>query len=245
MLSLPQAIRYSRQLLLPEIGKEGQERLMEAKVLVIGAGGLGCPALQYLAAAGVGAIGIADGDTVEMSNLQRQVLYTESDIGSGKAVTAQKRVQAANPHVQVNVHPFKVGQDNITALVAGYDIVVDGTDNFASRYLINDACALLNKPWVFGSIYRFEGQVSVFNYEGGPGYRSLFPFPPGEEESPDCSMTGVLCSLPGIVGSLQATEVVKMITGAGSVLSGRLLIIDALNMAMEVVQFSAAPVSGH
>ncbi len=239
MLSLQQEIRYSRQLLLPEIGREGQERLAGAKVLVIGAGGLGCPVLQYLAAAGVGTIGIADGDSIEPSNLQRQVLYTENDIGQGKALVAQKRIQAINPHIQVNVYPFTVTPANIPELLAGYDIVADGTDNFASRYLINDACVMLGKPWVFGSIFRFEGQVSVFNYAGGPTYRCIFPSPPGEEESPNCSVIGVLCSLPGIIGSLQATEVVKLVTGAGRPLSGRLLVMDALDMETQVFHFNA------
>jgi adenylyltransferase/sulfurtransferase len=239
MLSTQQEIRYSRHLLLPEIGKEGQERLAAAKVLVIGAGGLGCPVLQYLAAAGVGTLGIADGDTVELSNLQRQVLYAEADIGVGKALAAQKKLQAANPYIQVNAYQVTLTPSNIAGLLTNYDIVVDGTDNFAARYLINDACVMLHKPWVFGSIFRFEGQVSVFNYKGGPTYRCIFPEPPGEEESPNCSVIGVLCALPGIIGSLQATEVVKMITGAGALLSGRLLLIDALGMNMQTVHFSA------
>jgi molybdopterin/thiamine biosynthesis adenylyltransferase/rhodanese-related sulfurtransferase len=239
MLSPQEEIRYSRQLLLPEIGRAGQEKLANAKVLVIGAGGLGCPVLQYLAAAGVGAIGIVDGDTVEESNLQRQILYTNNDIGRGKAVTAQEKIQAANPHIHVQAHSFAVTPANILELIAPYDIVVDGTDNFAARYLINDACVLLNKPWVFGSIFRFEGQVSVFNHAGGPTYRCIFPLPPGEEESPACSVIGVLSSLPGIVGSLQATETIKLITGAGEPLSGRLLVIDALSMNMQVLQVSA------
>lgn len=238
MLSLQEEIRYSRHILLPEIGREGQERLSAAKVLVIGAGGLGCPVLQYLAAAGVGAIGIADGDTVEETNLQRQVLYTGSDIGRGKALTAQEKIQAANPHIGVHAHPVTVTPANIMDLIAPYDIIVDGTDNFAARYLINDACVIAGKPWVFGSIFKFEGQVAVFNYNGGPTYRCIFPLPPGEEESPACSVIGVLASLPGIVGILQAGEVIKMITGAGNPLSGRLLLIDALDMEMQVIQVS-------
>ncbi len=232
-------MRYSRQLLLPEIGREGQERLARARVLVIGAGGLGCPVLQYLAAAGVGTIGIADGDTIEVSNLQRQVLYTENEVGLSKALTAQKKIQAANPHIAVIAYPFTLTPANILELVKEYDIVVDGTDNFASRYLVNDACVMLGKPWVFGSIFRFEGQVSVFNYNDGPTYRCIFPTPPGEAESPNCSVIGVLCSLPGIVGSLQATEVVKIITGAGRPLRGRLLVVDALDMTMQSFHFDA------
>jgi len=239
MLSPQEKIRYSRQLLLTEIGLEGQERLAKAKVLVIGAGGLGCPVLQYLAAAGVGVIGIADGDTVEESNLQRQILYTGSDIGHGKAITAQQKIQAANPHIQVHAHPVAVTPANILALIAPYDIIVDGTDNFAARYLINDACVLAGKPWVFGSIFRFEGQVAVFNHQDGPTYRCIFPLPPAEDEIPSCSVIGVLASLPGIVGTLQATETIKLITGAGQLLSGRLLLIDALSMDMQVMQVSA------
>src|SRR5690349_2125076 len=171
MLSPQEKNRYSRQILLPEIGTQGQERLAKAKVLVIGAGGLGCPVLQYLAAAGVGTLGIADGDIVEESNLQRQVLYTDSDTGRGKAAAAQEKIQAANPHIQVLAYPVAVTPDNILAMIAPYDIIVDGTDNFAARYLINDACVISGKPWVFGSIFRFEGQVAVFNYEDGPTYR--------------------------------------------------------------------------
>ena len=239
MLSPHEETRYSRQLILPEIGRAGQEKLSNAKVLVIGAGGLGCPVLQYLAAAGVGTLGIADGDTIEESNLQRQVLYTNNDIGRGKALTATEKIQAANPYIRVQAHAFAVTPANILPLIAAYDIVVDGTDNFAARYLINDACVLLNKPWVFGSIFRFEGQVSVFNHAGGPTYRCIFPLPPGEEESPNCSVIGVLCSLPGIVGTLQATETIKWITGAGNLLSGRLLVMDALTMHMQVLQVSA------
>jgi adenylyltransferase/sulfurtransferase len=241
MLSPQEKIRYSRHLLLPEIGTEGQERLAKAKVLVIGAGGLGCPVLQYLAAAGVGTIGIADGDVVEESNLQRQVLYTGSDTGRGKAATAQQKIQAANPHIQVYAYPVAVTPGNILALIAPYDIIVDGTDNFAARYLINDACVLSGKPWVFGSIFRFEGQVAVFNHQDGPTYRCIFPLPPAEDETPSCSVIGVLASLPGIVGTLQATETIKLITGAGQLLSGRLLLIDALGMDMQVIQVSAIP----
>jgi len=239
MLSPQEEIRYSRQLLLPQIGRAGQEKLAGAKVLVIGAGGLGCPVLQYLAAAGVGTIAIVDGDTIEESNLQRQVLYTNNDIGRGKAVVAQEKIQAANPHIHVQAHSFAVTPANILELMPPYDIIVDGTDNFAARYLINDACVLLNKPWVFGSIFRFEGQVSVFNHAGGPTYRCIFPLPPGEEESPNCSVIGVLSSLPGIVGTLQATETIKLITGAGEPLSGRLLVIDSLGMDMQVLHVSA------
>jgi len=239
MLSAQEEIRYSRQLLLPQIGRQGQERLSKAKVLVIGAGGLGCPVLQYLAAAGVGTIGIADGDTVDESNLQRQVLYTGSDIGRGKALAAQEKIQAINPYIRVHAYSLAVTPANALELITPYDIIVDGTDNFAARYLINDACVIAGKPWVFGSIFTFEGQVAVFNHNGGPTYRCIFPLPPGEEESPACSVIGVLSSLPGIVGTLQATEVVKLITGAGKLLSGRLLIIDALDMEMQTIELGA------
>ena len=180
MLSQEEQYRYSRQLILPEIGVEGQLKLKAAKVLVIGAGGLGCPVLQYLAAAGVGTIGIVDGDAVEESNLQRQVLYTTADIGTNKTLAAKTKIQALNPFIAVTEHLFHVDKENILPLVEAYDIVVDGTDNFATRYLVNDACVICNKPLVFGSIFKFEGQVAVFNYLDGPTYRCVFPEPPLE-----------------------------------------------------------------
>lgn len=238
MLSEQEHLRYSRQTILPEIGIAGQQLLQEAKVLVIGAGGLGCPILQYLAAAGVGTLGIADGDTVSITNLQRQILYNTTDIGKPKAATAAERIGLLNPHVTALVHPVFIDSSNALELITGYDIVVDGSDNFGTRYLVNDACVILGKPMVSGAIYKFEGQVSVFNYRGGPTYRCLFPQPPGEGESPNCSEIGVVATLPGIVGSIQAGEVIKMITGIGEVLSGRLLVMDTLGMNMHIFNFA-------
>lgn len=239
MLSQEEQYRYSRQLILPEIGVEGQLKLKAAKVLVIGAGGLGCPVLQYLAAAGVGTIGIVDGDAVEESNLQRQVLYTTADIGTNKSLAAKTKIQALNPFIAVAEYPFHVGKENILSLVEAYDIVVDGTDNFATRYLVNDACVICNKPLVFGSIFKFEGQVAVFNYLDGPTYRCVFPEPPLEGNMPNCATIGVVASLPGIVGTLQANEVIKIITGIGEVLSGRLLLVDVMTMQMQTFTFHA------
>lgn len=223
-------LRYSKQTILPEIGMEGQEKLKAAKVLVIGAGGLGCPVLQYLTAAGVGLIGIADGDNIEISNLQRQVLYSEREIGQGKAATAEKKLSALNPHVTFCLHPVFIDDSNALAILKQYDIIVDGSDNFATRYLVNDACVILNKPMVSGAIYKFEGQVSVFNYKNGPTYRCIFPEPPGADESPNCADIGVVASLPGIIGTIQANEVIKIVTGIGEVLSGKLMVIDTLTM---------------
>ncbi|GAC1532550.1 MAG: molybdopterin-synthase adenylyltransferase MoeB [Sediminibacterium sp.] len=239
MLSAEEQQRYHRQIILPEIGMKGQLLLRAAKVLVIGAGGLGCPVLQYLVAAGVGTIGIADGDKIEISNLQRQILYTSQDIGCYKAETARLKLQPLNPFVNLTAYPAEVTRDNALSLIQEYDIVVDGTDNFTTRYLLNDACVLLNKPLVFGSIFKFEGQVSVFNYQDGPTYRCIFPEPPQADEAPNCAAIGVVASLPGIIGTLQANEVIKIITGAGEVLSGRLLVIDALGMHTQSFRFNA------
>lgn len=233
--------RYNRHIILPEIGKEGQEKLLNASVLVIGAGGLGCPVLLYLVAAGVGRIGIADFDVVDESNLQRQILYTTEDIGLPKAVQAQKRLQLLNPLIKIEAHQLKINRDNALDLFRNYDIIVDGSDSFATRYLVNDACVLLNKPLVFGSIFKFEGQVSVFNYEDGPTYRCLYPEPPQEGEVPNCSEIGVMGVLPGITGTMQANEVIKIVTGLGEVLSGRLLMFDALSMNFHTVSFSLIP----
>jgi len=206
-------------------------------VLVIGAGGLGCPVLQYLVAAGVGEIGIADGDTVDISNLQRQVLYTEQEIGQQKVAVAAKKLSALNPHVKIKTFPLFIDDINALDLIRDYDIVVDGSDNFATRYLVNDACVMLNKPMVSGAIYKFEGQVSVFNYNNGPTYRCIFPEPPGADESPNCADIGVIASLPGIIGTIQANEVIKIITGIGEVLSGKLLVINTLNMDTHIFHF--------
>jgi molybdopterin/thiamine biosynthesis adenylyltransferase/rhodanese-related sulfurtransferase len=237
MLSQQEKSRYNKQIILPEIKMEGQEKLCAAKVLVIGAGGLGCPVLQYLTAAGVGTIGIVDGDTIDISNLQRQVLYTESEIGQKKVSVAEQKLKALNPNVRINTYPVFINSNNALSIIAGYDIVVDGSDNFATRYLINDACVILGKPLVSGAIYKFEGQVSVLNYNDGPTYRCIFPEPPGESESPNCADIGVIATLPGIIGTIQANEVIKMITGIGNVLSGKLLIIDTLTMESRTFNF--------
>jgi sulfur-carrier protein adenylyltransferase/sulfurtransferase len=237
MLTDVERSRYSKQIILPEIGDEGQLRLKQAKVLVIGAGGLGCPILQYLTAAGIGAIGIADGDVIQLSNLQRQVLYSEQEIGLRKADVAAKKLQLLNPHVQFNLYPVFIDSSNVLDILREYDVVVDGSDNFDTRYLVNDACVMLDKPMVFGAIYRFEGHVSVFNYKSGPTYRCVFPDVPGEGESPNCADIGVVATLPGIVGTIQANEVIKVITGIGEVLSGRLLVIDTLTMNMHSFGF--------
>ena len=238
MLTNEEISRYSRQVMLPEIGREGQERLKGGRVLVVGAGGLGCPVLQYLAAAGVGTIGIADGDTVDTSNLQRQVLYGTEDVGKGKAATAAEQVGRMNPFVSFRVHPVMVDVSNVMNLIREYDIVVDGSDNFATRYLLNDACVIGGKVLVSGAIYKFEGQVSVFNYKGGPTYRCLFPEPPGEGESPNCADIGVVATLPGIIGAIQANEVIKVLTGAGTVLSGKMMVMDVLTMQTNTFSFS-------
>lgn len=239
MLTQAEKDRYSRHTILPEIGIEGQLQLKAAKVLIIGAGGLGCPVLQYLTAAGVGTIGIADYDKVEASNLQRQILYTREDIGKYKAVVAKEKAINLNPFILVEAHVINVTEENVLALIEAYDIVVDGSDNFATRYLLNDACVIMNKPLVFGSILKFEGQVSVFNYQQGPTYRCLFSDPPNSDEMPNCTVIGVVATLPGIIGSLQANEVIKMIIGTGEVLSGRLLVINALTMQTECFAFNS------
>ncbi len=237
MLSPQEQSRYSKQTILPEFGKEGQEKLRAAKVLVIGAGGLGCPVLQYLVAAGVGEIGIADGDIISISNLQRQVLYTEQEVSQQKVVVAAQKLSALNPHVKINTHPFFIDDTNALDLIREYDIIVDGSDNFSTRYLVNDACVMLDKPMVSGAIYKFEGQVSVFNYNNGPTYRCIFPEPPGADESPNCADIGVIASLPGIIGTIQANEVIKIISGIGEVLSGKLLVIDTLTMETHIFHF--------
>lgn len=236
-------MRYSRQTILPEMGEAAQLCLKAAKVLVVGAGGLGCPVLQYLAAAGVGTLGIADGDVVSVSNLQRQILYTAADIGSAKAVVAARQIRALNPNTDVRIHQVFVDADNLLAIAADYDLIVDGSDNFGTRYLVNDAAVILGKPMVSGAIYKYEGQVSVFNYMGGPTYRCLFPQPPGEGESPNCAEIGVVATLPGIIGTIQANEVIKIITGIGEVLSGRLLVMDTLSMSTYIFSFTANPIN--
>ncbi|WP_046246286.1 molybdopterin-synthase adenylyltransferase MoeB [Hymenobacter terrenus] len=231
--------RYNRHLLLPEVGPLGQQKLKAAKVLVVGCGGLGCPVLQYLAAAGVGTLGLLDFDTVDDSNLQRQVLYSTADVGHPKAVVAAARLHAQNPFIELRTHQVHLSATNALALFAGYDVVVDCSDNFATRYLVNDACVILGKPLVFGAIFKFEGQVSVFNYQGGPTYRCLYPEPPAPGDAPSCSETGVLGVLPGLVGTMQAAEALKIILGLGEVLSGRLLLVDVLGMRFQTIRFRA------
>ena len=233
--------RYRRHLQLPEIGEAGQLKLRAARVLVVGAGGLGCPVLQYLAAAGVGTLGIIDADVVDESNLHRQILFGPADVGRSKAETAAAVVARLNPLVATEVHNTRLDLSNVRALVEAYDVVVDGTDNFATRYLLNDACVLLGRPLVSGAIYKFEGQVSVFNYQGGPTYRCLFPVPPGADEAPNCSATGVLGVLPGVVGTAQATETLKVLLNLGEVLSGRLWLFDALTFATRTLRFARRP----
>jgi molybdopterin/thiamine biosynthesis adenylyltransferase/rhodanese-related sulfurtransferase/molybdopterin converting factor small subunit len=222
--------RYSRHLIMPEVGLDGQRRLKAARVLCIGAGGLGSPATLYLAAAGVGTIGLVDFDVVDFSNLQRQILHGTPDVGRPKLESARDRLTAVNPHVRLELHETRLTSANALEIVAGYDLVVDGTDNFPTRYLVNDACVLLGKPNVYGSIFRFEGQASIFAAPGGPCYRCLYPEPPPPGLVPSCAEGGVLGVLPGIVGTIQATEAIKLILGAGSPLIGRLLVFDALGM---------------
>jgi adenylyltransferase/sulfurtransferase len=245
LLHQDEIARYGRQIILPELGLEGQERLKAARVLVVGAGGLGCPVLQYLTAAGIGTIGIADGDVVDVSNLQRQVLYTMADVGKSKALVAAQQLSAANPFVLFQVHQVFIDHTNALELCRNYDIVVDGSDNFDTRYLINDACVLLGKTMVSGAIYKFEGQVSVFNYKGGPTYRCLFPEPPGAGESPNCAEIGVVATLPGIIGTIQANEVIKVVTGIGAVLSGKLLVVDTLTMQTMTFNFGLNEANMH
>ncbi|WP_027137341.1 HesA/MoeB/ThiF family protein [Gaetbulibacter saemankumensis] len=229
--------RYNRHIILPEIGQTGQDKISNSKVLVIGAGGLGCPILQYLAAAGVGFLGIIDFDTVDLTNLQRQVLYGNSSLGKNKALAAKSRLSDLNSDINIIAYPEPLTYQNALDLFKQYDIVVDGSDNFATRYLVNDAAVITNKPLVFGAIYKFEGQISVFNYKHGPTYRCLFPNPPEAHSVPNCSDIGVLGVLPGIVGSMQANEVLKIILGIGDVLSGKLLCYNALNAQITSLKF--------
>ncbi|MGY2134693.1 molybdopterin-synthase adenylyltransferase MoeB [Hymenobacter sp. HD11105] len=241
MLTPEDRQRYQRHLQLPEIGEEGQARLLAARVLVVGAGGLGCPVLQYLAAAGVGTLGIADSDRVELSNLQRQVLFGNADVGELKAEAAARAIRRINPAISCEVHARRVDRISVENLVAAYDVVVDGTDNFATRYLLNDACVSVGRPLVSGAIYKFEGQVSVFNYQGGPTYRCLFPTAPSAAEAPNCDTTGVLGVLPGLIGCAQATETLKVILGLGEVLRGRLWMFDALSFQTRILRFPRHP----
>jgi adenylyltransferase/sulfurtransferase len=240
-LSQDEIRRYSRHLIMPEVGIEGQQRLKHAKVLMIGAGGLGSPLGLYLAAAGVGTLGLVDFDVVDESNLQRQVLYGQSDVGRPKVQAALARLREVNPHIELIGHETRLDSGNALELFEPYDVVVDGTDNFATRYLVNDACVLAGKPNVYGSIFRFEGQVSVFWGAHGPCYRCIFPEPPPPGLVPSCAEGGVLGVLPGIVGALQAAEVVKLIIGQGDSMLGRLLLFDALRMGFRELKLKKDP----
>jgi adenylyltransferase/sulfurtransferase len=220
--------RYNRHIIMPSFGLEAQQKLKAAKVLVVGSGGLGSPLLLYLAAAGIGNIGIVDFDKVDETNLQRQVIFDVHDVGQSKAEVAREKLQALNPYINIVAHNTKLSSENALAIIGDYDVVADGTDNFPTRYLVNDACVLAGKPNVYASVFQFEGQVAVFNHNGGPNYRDLFPKPPAPGVVPDCATGGVLGVLPGIIGSLQALEVIKIITGIGESLSGKLYIFDAL-----------------
>lgn len=231
-------IRYDRHISLPQVGLEGQKQLNSSSVLCIGAGGLGSPVLMYLAAAGVGKIGIIDFDVVDLSNLQRQIIHSESELGSKKIESARKRLNQINSEVEIVTFEEMLNPENAMAILESWDVIVDGTDNLPTRYLVDDATRMLGKPWVYGSIYRFEGQVSVFNLNGGPCYRDLFPEPPEPNMVPSCSEGGVLGILPGVIGSLQATEAIKIILGIGETLSGVLLLYNSLEMSFRKLNFS-------
>ena len=240
-LTVEEVRRYSRHLIIPDVAMAGQQRLMNAKVLCVGAGGLGSPALMYLAAAGVGTLGIVEFDTVDESNLQRQIIHGQSDIGKSKALSAKEKIAEINPNVNVVVHEIRLDIDNVMDIFAQYDLIVDGTDNFATRYLVNDACVLLKKPYVWGSIYRFDGQASVFWAEYGPCYRCLYPEPPPPGMVPSCAEGGVLGVLCASIGSIQTTEAIKLITGIGEPLIGQLMIYDALEMTYRKIKVRKDP----
>src|SRR5258705_2336284 len=236
VLPKDEVLRYSRHLILPEVGMEGQQKLKAAKVLCIGAGGLGSPLALYLAAAGLGTLGIVDFDIVDVTNLQRQILQTTDDVGRRKLDSAADKLKALNPHLNLLTYETKLTSENALELLAQFDMVADGTDNFPTRYLVNDACVLTGKPNIYGSIFRFEGQASVFATEDGPCYRCLYPEPPPPGLVPSCAEGGVLGILPGLIGIVQATEAIKLITGIGETLAGRLLLFDALRMTFRVMR---------
>ncbi|MDP4676768.1 MAG: adenylyltransferase/sulfurtransferase MoeZ [Candidatus Nanopelagicales bacterium] len=240
-LSIDEVRRYSRHLIIPDVGMNGQKRLKNARVLCVGAGGLGSPALMYLAAAGVGTLGIVEFDVVDESNLQRQIIHGASDIGRPKAESARDSIKEINPYVDVIMHEERLDSTNVMGIFADYDLIVDGTDNFATRYLVNDACVLLNKPYVWGSIFRFDGQASVFWSEFGPCYRCLYPEPPPPGMVPSCAEGGVLGVLCGSIGSIQVTEAIKLIVGIGEPLVGRLKVYDALEMTYREVRVRKDP----
>lgn len=241
MLTSEELERYNRQMLMPEFGLVGQEKLKNAKILVIGCGGLGSPILLYLTAAGVGTIGIVENDKVDISNLQRQVLYSSSAVGQAKISETVNRLSALNPLVKFNQYSTRLSAENALEIIKDYDIVIDGTDNFPTRYLVNDACVMLNKPFVYGAIHRFEGQVAVFNHHNSATYRDLFPTPPPPEQAPNCAEAGVLGVLPGIIGSMQALEAIKVITNIGEPLSGKLLVLDTLSMQSRIIRIPKMP----
>jgi molybdopterin/thiamine biosynthesis adenylyltransferase/rhodanese-related sulfurtransferase len=241
LLTDAQRARYSRQLLIPEIGQEGQRQLLDARVLLIGAGGLGSPAALYLAAAGVGTLGIVDDDVVDASNLQRQVLHSSDRVGMPKTESAEMTLTALNPEVNVVRHPVRLDESNVEELVAAYDVIVDGTDNFETRYLLNDASVAHRKPVVHGSIYRWDGQVTTFVPFDGPCYRCLYPTQPPEELAPACAVAGVLGVLPGIIGLLQANETVKLVLGVGETLAGRMLLFDAMSTSFDEIRLWRDP----
>ncbi len=240
-LSPADKARYARHLTLPQIGEEGQLLLKQSRVFCVGAGGLGSPSLLYLAAAGIGHLTIIDDDTIERSNLQRQILHSDEDVGTSKAESAMLRLRELNPTISVQVHSERLTSENALKLIANHDVLIDGTDNIPTRYLVNDACEILGIPWVYGSIFRFEGQVSVFNLNDGPNYRDLFPVPPPPEAVPSCEDGGVLGVLPGVVGSIQATEAIKVLLGIGEPLQGKLLVYDALEMSIRTLSFTSIP----
>lgn len=240
-LTVEEVRRYSRHLIIPDVGMDGQKRLKNAKVLAVGAGGLGSPTLMYLAAAGVGTLGIVEFDVVDESNLQRQIIHGTSDVGKSKAQSAKESIAEINPLVEVVLHETRLDSDNVMEVFADYDLIVDGTDNFATRYLVNDACVLLDKPYVWGSIFRFDGQVSVFWDSKGPNYRDLYPVPPPPGMVPSCAEGGVLGVLCATIGSIQATEAIKLITGIGDTLLGRLTVYDALEMTFRTIKVRKDP----
>ena len=240
-LTIDEVRRYSRHLIIPDVGMTGQKRLKNAKVLVVGAGGLGSPALLYLAAAGVGTLGVIDFDVVDESNLQRQIIHGQADVGRPKALSARDSIKEVNPYINVVVHEEALTNDNVMEIFARYDLIVDGTDNFATRYMVNDACVLLGKPYVWGSIYRFDGQASVFWADYGPCYRCLYPEPPPPGMVPSCAEGGVLGVLCASIGSIQVTEAIKLITGTGDSLAGRLMIYDALEMNYRTLNIKKDP----
>ena len=235
MFTPEELYRYARHFILPNVGTAGQAKLKSSRVLIIGAGGLGSPLALYLAAAGIGTLGILDFDVVDASNLQRQILYAANDVGTQKVIAAKEKILSLNPNVHVEIFSTKLSSENALRIIQPFDIIVDGSDNFPTRYLVNDACVLLNKPNVYGSIFQFEGQVTVFNATHGPCYRCLFPQPPDVSLVQNCAEAGVFGVLPGIIGTLQATEVLKLILGIGTTLEGKILLFDALRMSFQEI----------